>query len=134
MHGHASRTPPSGTPVVVRSKIWLEVDGRFAVGGGAIALLDAVATRGSLRQAAAAIGWSYRHAWDYLRQAERALGVALIATASERPRAGSVLTRAGEGLLASLQALEEAARRESDRAFRGCAISKIGHRGRPLKL
>ena len=63
--------------LVVRSKYWFDVGGRFAIGEGGIGLLRAVAERGSLAQAAAHIGWSYRHAWGYLRRAENALGVTL---------------------------------------------------------
>ncbi len=134
MHEHASRPPAARLPrVVARSKVWLEVDGQFAVGQGAIALLDTLAKRGSLRQAAAAIRWSYRHTWDYLRQAETALGVPLIATTPEHPRSGAVLTEAGQHLLDTLHAIDEAVRRECDRVFRGGATGTAGRRSRPPK-
>ena len=119
MHRRASKRPAwLDSAVRVRSKVWLEVDGRFAVGEGAIALLEAVTARGSLRQAAVAIGWSYRHAWDYVRQIEAALGVRVIETSPTKPRAGAALTDGGLALLDGLRVLQQAIRTECDRVFR----------------
>lgn len=64
----------------LRSKQWIEVNGRFAIGEGGGELLKAVDTAGSLAGAARQIGWSYRHAWGYVRRAERVLGLSLIQT------------------------------------------------------
>jgi molybdate transport system regulatory protein len=64
----------------VRSKIWLEVNGRFAIGEGGLELLNAISVIGSLAGAAQQVGWSYRHAWGYLRRAENVLGVRLLTT------------------------------------------------------
>jgi molybdate transport system regulatory protein len=60
-----------------RTKLWLEVDGQFAIGEGGFDLLRAIHARGSLVHAAKDVGWSYRHAWGYLRRAEWVLGAAL---------------------------------------------------------
>src|SRR4029453_19318687 len=49
-------------------------------------MVSAVAARGSLAEGARQIGWSYRHAWGYLRRAEAVLGPALTTT---RPRKGT---------------------------------------------
>ena len=59
----------------VRTKVWLERDGAFVIGDGGLRLLLALLDEGSLPAAARRIGWSYRHAWQYLRQAERILDV-----------------------------------------------------------
>ena len=64
-------------PLILRTKYWFEVDGHFAIGEGGIGLLRAIAIRGSLARAAEDVGWSYRHAWGYLRRAEVTLGVTL---------------------------------------------------------
>jgi molybdate transport system regulatory protein len=74
--------------VVVRSKRWLEVDGRFAIGEGGGELLAAIAEEGSLARAARRVGWSYRHAWGYMRRAEEVLGVPLLS-----PKAGKGSSR-----------------------------------------
>ena len=47
-----------------------EVDGQFVIGEGGFDLLNAVSTTGSLTGAAQTVGWSYRHAWGYLRRAD----------------------------------------------------------------
>ena len=101
-----------------RSKVWLEVGGRFAVGEGGIALLEAVRRRGSLRQAAVAVGWSYRHAWDYVQKTEAALGLRLIQRQPGRPREGSELNGEGEALLQALRRLQQGVQREARRCFR----------------
>lgn len=72
------RTPTHSLAVVtLRMKHWLEVDGRFAIGDGGVELLRAISTHGTLAKAASDVGWSYRHAWGYLRRAEEALGARL---------------------------------------------------------
>jgi len=87
-------------PLTLKTKYWFEIDGRFAVGEGGIDLLRAVRRTGSLTGGAQAVGWSYRHAWGYLRRAEAAMGVALT---SRRPGKGNKrgldLTEAGADLL-----------------------------------
>src|SRR6266446_6459155 len=57
----------------VKTKVWLELGGEFFVGDGGIHLLGGILQHGSLAQTVREIGWSYRHAWGYLRRAERAL-------------------------------------------------------------
>jgi len=46
----------------LRTRLWLEVDGRFALGAGGVQLLLGVRRLGSLAAAVRHIGWSYRHA------------------------------------------------------------------------
>ena len=96
---------PTGTgtvlpPLELRTKYWFVVDGRFAIGEGGVELLRAIARRGSLARAAEEVGWSYRHAWGYLRRAEGVLGVPLTA---RRPGKGTArgldLTKAARKLL-----------------------------------
>src|SRR4030095_261060 len=70
----------------IRTKVWVECDGCFLIGEGGVALLLAVAEHGSLAEGARQIGWSYRHAWGYLRRAEAVLGAALTTT---RPGKGT---------------------------------------------
>src|SRR5215510_3847697 len=54
----------------VKTKVWLELSGEFFVGDGGIHLLGGIFQHGSLAQAVREIGWSYRHAWGYLRRAD----------------------------------------------------------------
>src|SRR4029450_3789287 len=57
-----------------KTKIWLEHGGRFMIGDGGLHLLEGIARSGSLAEAVREIGWSYRHAWGYLRRAASGLG------------------------------------------------------------
>ncbi len=52
----------------------------FGFGSRFVAILEAVERTGSIKHAAAEVGWSYRHVWDRVKRAEEALGCALVAT------------------------------------------------------
>lgn len=95
---------PYPIPLQVRTKLWLERDGRFVIGEGGLRLLLEVEIRGSLLAAARQIGWSYRHAWQYLRCAEQVLGLPLVrARAGKGRRRGTMLTAEGRHLLTMLR-------------------------------
>jgi hypothetical protein len=47
-------------------KVWIVVDGRVKFGDGRAELLERVEALGSLKQAVAGMGMSYRAAWGYL--------------------------------------------------------------------
>ena len=82
--GASARLPDTA----VKTKVWLERDGLFVVGDGGLRLLLGIMEHGSLLGAARQIGWSYRHAWGYLRRAEAALGAPLT-----EPRPGKGASR-----------------------------------------
>ena len=103
---------PNMNGVVLRTKVWLEVGGDFVIGEGGLELLEALSSDGSLTRAAAQVDWSYRHAWGYLRRAERALGVQLtLPLPGKGARRGMVLTPAGEDVVALLQRARDQVRR-----------------------
>lgn len=58
------------TQLRVRSKIWLEVDGRPFLGDGRYRLLAAVERSGSINAAARELGLSYRKVWAQLQAME----------------------------------------------------------------
>lgn len=92
--------PPCIVDVQVRTKCWLEIDGRFAIGQHGFELLGAIERQRSLAGAARAVGWSYRHAWDYIHQAEEVFGSRLVALQSGKGRArGMVLSPFGRDVL-----------------------------------
>ena len=92
----------------VKTKVWLELEGRFAIGDGGLQLLREIAATGSLAAAVRQIGWSYRHAWGYLRRAEEVLGVPLIVARPGKGAArGTALTEHGRFLLERLMALRQ---------------------------
>src|SRR5262245_58671071 len=113
----------------LKTRLWLEVDGRFVLGDGGVQLLLGVRRLGSLAAAVQWIGWSYRHAWGYLRRAEATLGTPLTAPRAGKGRArGMVLTKDGDRLVSRLLA----ARRAVDHALgapSGPAPQEIAARG-----
>jgi molybdate transport system regulatory protein len=55
-------------------KVWVVFDERVKFGDGRAELFERVEALGSLKQAVAGMGMSYRAAWGYLRELERAAG------------------------------------------------------------
>ena len=83
-----------------RFRVWVVYGGRVKFGDGRAALLERIEALGSFKKAVAEIGMSYRAAWGYFRDLERAAGVQLL----ERrpgggPAGGTRLTPAGRQLL-----------------------------------
>src|SRR5262245_6746648 len=90
----------------VKTKVWLEHDGRFVIGDGGLRLLLGILEHGSLLAAARQIRWSYRHAWGYLRRAEAALGMPLTEPRPGKGASrGTVLTEAGRLVIERLAAI-----------------------------
>jgi molybdate transport repressor ModE-like protein len=68
-----------------------------------LSLLQEIEARGSLLAAARHIGWSYHHAWQYLRLAEQPYGSPLVILRPGKGlRRGTELTVEGRGLLVLL--------------------------------
>ena len=63
-----------GAVLSPKLKVWVVLDGRVKFGDGRAQLLDQIEALGSLKQAVAGMGMSYRAAWGYLRELERAAG------------------------------------------------------------
>ena len=95
--------------VELKTKVWLELSGTFVIGEGGVDLLRHIDRLKSLTQAANAVGWSYRHAWGYLRNAERQLGVRLVITSQGKgSRRGTALSAFGNDLLLRLDGARRA--------------------------
>ena len=97
-------------------------------GDGRARLLELIDERGSLRQAAAELRMSYRNAWGYLRELEKAAGFKFVERApGGNPRSGMRLTARGSEFLARYgkfqRGLEQAATRHFARAFKGRSVS-----------
>jgi molybdate transport system regulatory protein len=105
-----------------RIKVWLEVAGTYAFGLGISEILQAVDRAGSIKQAAAKLGKSYRHVWARIKEAERALGRPLVETqVGGRSVQRSFLTPEARRLVAAFTALRsrlsEVVEEEFARAF-----------------
>jgi molybdate transport system regulatory protein len=108
--------------------VWVVFGPRLKLGDGRARLLDAIDTKGSLRQAASQFGMSYRNAWGYLQQLERAAGFRFVErTAGGGPGAGMRLTAAGREFLARYRqfrsGVEAVAERNFARAFKGTSFT-----------
>jgi molybdate transport system regulatory protein len=106
-------------PMQIRSKVWLEKDGRLCFGAGRARILRAVERTGSLNGAAADLNMSYRHAWSSIRTAEERLGRALLLRRRGGKRGGgAVLTAYAKRLLNRFEALDARIEEEADRGFK----------------
>jgi len=76
---HASRSnqhPESD--VVVRSKIWLEKDGKLFMGWGRATLLERIDQLGSISAAAKSMNLTYRNAWLWVEAMNHLAAVPLV--------------------------------------------------------
>jgi len=78
----------------IRSKLWLEKNGKSVFGIGRFMLLKAIDSEGSISKAAKKLNISYRRAWSHLDNAERNLGIRLL----EKKKGG---TGGGRSILTS---------------------------------
>lgn len=89
------------------AKLFLEDRDKYVLGPGRVELLRSVAELGSLRRAAQKLGMSYRWAWGRLNDAEKALGILLLAQDSASGGKAKTLTAEGRALLAWYDAVEK---------------------------
>jgi len=97
--------------------------GDLKFGDGRARLLEAIDEQGSLRKAAEAFEMSYRNAWGYLRELERAAGFKFVERApGGGPRSGMNLTERGRLFLERYRkfrtGLDETVARHFERSFK----------------
>ncbi len=103
----------------IRSKLWLEIDGKPVFGRGRRFLLEAIDKYGSINQAARRINISYRKAWGYIKAMEERLGFRLIERQTGgRNGGGATLTEDAREFLKKYESLEEGIKEMVDRKFR----------------
>jgi molybdate transport system regulatory protein len=84
-----------------RLKLWVVFGGRVKFGEGRASLLEAVERLGSFKKAVERMGMSYRAAWGYFRDLERAAGVKFLERHPGRgPAGGTRLTAEGRRFVA----------------------------------
>lgn len=92
----------------IKSKVWFEKDGELVFGTGKSLILKAIDETGSINKAAKKMDMSYRHAWSYIRSAEKRLGRPLLIKAKGgKEGGGAVLTDYAKDLLEKFEKLEE---------------------------
>ena len=106
-----------------RLKVWVVFGDQVKFGDGRAELLERVAELGSFKKAVARFGMSYRGAWGYFRELERAAGFKLL----ERhpgggPEGGTRLTPEGRRFLERYRrfrrGVDETVTRHFTRSFR----------------
>jgi molybdate transport system regulatory protein len=102
----------------IKSKLWIEIEGRPVFGRGRRFLLEAIDTYGSINQAAKEINISYRKAWGYIKAMEERLGFKLIERQTGgRNGGGAILTEDAREFLKKYEALERGIREIVDDRF-----------------
>ena len=91
----------------VKSKIWIEIEGRPLLGEGRRNLLKYIEEKGSISRAAKEIGISYKKAWSYIKNMEDRLGVRLVEkSVGGKGGGGTRLTGEGEVLIEKFDRLQ----------------------------
>ncbi len=107
------------TKVQVRSKIWLETQGRPVLGPGRQELLRAVDEQGSISKAARLLNITYRKAWGQIKAMEVRLGLPLVAKkAGGKGGGGARLTAEAKDLLSRYALLTDGLDEEVNEKFR----------------
>jgi molybdate transport system regulatory protein len=111
----------------IRSKFWIEVDGKPVFGRGKRSLLESIDKYGSINQAAKEMDISYRKAWSYLNTMEERLGMKLIERQTGgKDGGGAVLTENARTILKQYNDLESGLQKIVEGRFR-----KIFRKNRP---
>src|SRR5208283_5891348 len=102
----------------IKSKLWIEVDGKPVFGRGRRFLLEAIDKYGSINRAAREINISYRKAWGYIKAMEERLGFSLIERQTGgRNGGGAVLTGEAREFLMKYASLERGIQELVDERF-----------------
>jgi molybdate transport system regulatory protein len=105
--------------LIPRAKVWLELNGEYVCGHGLCQILNAIAETGSIKEAAAKLGKSYRHIWSRVKEAEAAIGEQLVdAHVGGRAEQRSELTPRARELMVAFVELRQAVFALVEREFK----------------
>jgi molybdate transport system regulatory protein len=98
-HGvRSGHEPESG--LVMRSKVWLEKDGKLFMGWGRATLLERIDRLGSISAAARSMNLAYRNAWLWVEAMNRLSLKPLVEKSTGGPRGGYArLTEEGRRII-----------------------------------
>ncbi len=103
----------------IKSKFWIEVEGKPVFGRGRKYLLEAIDRQGSINRAATEMNMSYRKAWGYLNAMEERLGVKLIERQTGgKDGGGASLTENARKILKKYEAFEKGLQEVIDEKFK----------------
>jgi len=102
----------------VKSKVWIEKNGELVFGAGRAMILRYILKTGSINKAAQELNMSYRHAWSYLKSAEKRLNRPLIICTRGGANGGSTsLTPYAKKLLKRFVNLERRVKLCADKVY-----------------
>lgn len=101
----------------IKSKLWISLDEEVIFGLGRIRLFEAIEKTGSMSQAAALLGMSYRAAWGKVKATEDRLQLSLVERQQGNRRKGTILTPAGKELLFRYSQFQQEAYEQLDTLF-----------------
>jgi len=102
----------------IKSKLWIESEGKPVFGRGRRFLLEAIDQYGSINQAAKEISISYRKAWGYIKAMEERLGFRLIERQTGgKNGGGATLTDEARAFLNKYAELEKGMQELVDKRF-----------------
>ena len=103
----------------IKSKVWLEKEGQLVFGSGKALILKAINEEGSINKAAKKMKMSYRHAWSYIRAAEKRIGKLLvIKTKGGKDGGGAILTDYAKDLLRRFENIDRETKLFADKLFK----------------
>ncbi len=120
--GLMTRARNGEATVKLKLKVWVVFGGRAKFGDGRADLLELIDELGSIQKAVVRFGMSYRNAWGYLKELEKAAGFKILQRGpGGGPGSGTRLTRRGRQFLEEYrrfrQQAEGAVRRRFMRTF-----------------
>lgn len=103
----------------VKSKVWIEKNGKSIFGEGKTRLLQAIEKTGSINEAARSMRISFRRAWSYIATIEKRLGFILVnKNRGGKGGGGSSLTEAAKRFLGRYEKLNKSVKTFTDKKFR----------------
>ena len=105
----------------VRSKIWLEIDGKPFLGDGRYRILAAINHHGSINAASRELKMSYRKVWAQLKAMEANTPFPLLEKRTGGKDGGAThLTPQALELISKFEAMRDLVNKEADRCFIDC--------------
>ncbi len=103
-----------------RFKVWVAFGERVKFGDGRAQLLELIDELGSIKQAVERFGMSYRNAWGYLKDLEKAAGFPLLQRGpGGSPASGTRLTPRGKEFVACYWRYRRGVEGSVGRQFKG---------------
>jgi molybdate transport system regulatory protein len=115
-----AKTPTSKTKkkIAPKLRLWVVFDERVKFGDGRAQLLALIDQLGSIKNAVASTGMSYRAVWGYLKELETAAGFKFLErTPGSGPQSGARLTKEAKEFIKHYQLFRDSVQQRVETAF-----------------